>query len=114
MSLYPADPADHRSGTAAGVIHADDPDLDDLRYAVLARIRPALADIDHVRCRLDRHGSNVVVHLAGPAISEMRRRAVVVRVLDAVRSIGRTYGQVDVVYEPSTDDPAGGEASSCR
>lgn len=103
MSSHPADRADRGPGTAAGVIHIDDPDLDDLRYAILARIRPALADVDQVRCRLDRHGSDVVVHLAGQAIGEMRRRAIAVRVLDAVRSIGRTYGNVDIVYEPSVD-----------
>jgi hypothetical protein len=29
-----------------------------------------------------------------------------VRVLDAVRSIGRTYGQVDVTYQATSDDRA--------
>jgi hypothetical protein len=86
---------------AAGVIHVDDPELDDLRYAVLARIRPAFADVEKLRCRLDRHGTNVVVRLTGPAISQMRRHAIAVRVLDAVGSIGRTFGHVDVTYEPT-------------
>jgi hypothetical protein len=103
MSPRPVARADRGPSTAAGTIHPDDPDLDDLRLAVLARIRPALADIGHVRCRLDRHGCDVVVHLAGPAISEMRRHAIAVRVLDAVRSVGRTFGHVDVAYETSTN-----------
>ena len=103
MSLHPVARVDRDPHAAAGVIHVDDPDLDDLRFAVLARIRPALAGLDEVRCRLDRQGSNVVVHLTGPTISDMRRHAIGVRVLDAVRSVGRTFGHVDVVYDVSTD-----------
>jgi hypothetical protein len=102
MTLHPVARVAGDPNAAAGVIH-DDPGLDDLRYAILAHLRPALADLDDVTCRLDRHGSNVVVHLIGPAISEMRRHAVAVRVLDAVRSVGRTFGHVDVVYDVSTD-----------
>jgi hypothetical protein len=103
MSLHPV----ARVGgpkTGAGVIH-DDPELDDLRDAVVAHLRPALADLGHVGCRLDRHGSNVVVHLTGPEISPTRRQAVAVRIIDAVRSVGRTFGHVDVVYELSGGGP---------
>ena len=105
MSHHPAARVRSDPNVAAGVIHVDDPGLDDLRFAVLARIGHTLSDVDHVTCRLDRHGSDVTVHLAGAAISEMRRRAVSVRVLDAVRSMGRTFGHVDVEYEarPSGD-----------
>lgn len=99
MTSDPVPRAGRGPTTAGAIVHTDDPDLDDLRFEVLARIRPALADLDHVHCRLDRHGSNVVVHLFGPSISEMRRHAVAVRVLDAVGSVGRTFGHVDVVYE---------------
>jgi hypothetical protein len=90
--------------TAAGVTHADDPDLDELRFAILARIRHTLAHVDDVVCYLDRRGPDVTVHLAGPAISDMRRHAIAVRVLDAVRSVGRTYGHVDVEYVDRSDD----------
>jgi hypothetical protein len=72
-----------------------------------------------VSCRLDRRGSDVVVHLAGPPISEMHRRAVAVRVLDAVRSMGRTYSRVDVDYLTPIDDrdgwhPDAGRASAAE
>jgi hypothetical protein len=77
--------------------------LDDLRFAILARVRLTLADLDHLSCHIVRHGPAVTVHLAGPAITEMRRQAVAVRVLDAVRSMGRTYGHVDIDYQPDPD-----------
>lgn len=87
---------DLRSGF--GAVRIDDPELDDLRLAIMQRLRHTLADVGAVTCRLDGHGPDVTVHLAGPPISAMRRNAVAVRVLDAVRSIGRTYGHVDVDY----------------
>jgi hypothetical protein len=106
MNLHPAAPVPRDPTAAAGVI-LDDPELDDLRIAILVRLRRTLADVDHLACRLDRRGSDVTVHLTGPAISDMRRHAVAVRVLDAVRSIGRTYGHVDVDYQiRPADDPS--------
>ena len=104
MSLHPVGRVGRDPNIAAGVIDIDDPDLTDLHFAVLAHIRHALADIDQVGCRVERQGSNMIVRLSGPAISEMRRQALAVRVLDAVRSVGRTYGHVDVVYENVSDD----------
>ena len=104
MSLHPVARVRHDPTAATGVINVDDPGLDDLRFAILARLRHTFADVDQVSCRLDRRGSNVTVHLAGPAITEMRRHAVAVRVLDAVRSMGRTYGHVDVDYELRSDE----------
>jgi hypothetical protein len=106
MSPHPAAPVPCGPTAAAGVLHVDDPELDDLRLAILARLRHTLVDLDNVRCRLDHRGSNIMVHLAGPAITEMRRHAVAVRVLDAVRSMGRTYGHVDVDYQTVHDGDA--------
>lgn len=104
MSLHPIGRVASTPPTAAGVIDVDDPELDELRFAILARIRHTLARLDGVSCHLDRHGPEVVVHLAGPSISEMRRHAVAVRVLDAVRSVGHTYGHVEVDYVTSSGD----------
>jgi hypothetical protein len=104
MSSHPVVPVRCDPTVAAGLTKVDDPGLDDLRFAILARLRHMLADVDRVSCRLDRHGPNVTVHLAGPAITKMRRHAVAVRVLDAVRSMGCTYGHVDVDYESRPDD----------
>jgi hypothetical protein len=105
MSSYPIARVPFDRTAAEGVIHVDDPGLADLRHAILARLRHTLADIDHLSCHLVRHGSSdVTVHFAGPAITEMRRQAVAVRVLDAVRSMGRTYGHVDVDYQTNADD----------
>jgi hypothetical protein len=104
MSSHPAARVRSDPNVAAEVIRVDDLGLDDLRLAVLAHIGHILSDVDHVTCRLDRHGSDVTVHLAGPGITEMRRRAVAVRVLDAVRSMGRTFGHVDVEYEARPND----------
>jgi len=83
----------------------DDPDLTDLRSAVLRQTRGALADINDLVCVVERSGTRVLVRLSGPAISRARQQALSVRVLDAVRSIGRTYGQVDVAYQAALDDP---------
>jgi hypothetical protein len=99
MSSQHAARARSDPAVAAGLVHPRDTALDDLRFEILARIRPTLTDIGALNCHLDRHGSDVTVHLAGPAISEMRRQAIAVRILDAVRSMGQTYGHVDLAYE---------------
>jgi hypothetical protein len=105
MSSHPVARGQRDLPTAFGPVHIDDPGLDDLRLAIMQRLRHTLADVDGVTCRLDRHGPDITVHLAGPPISTMRRNAVAVRVLDAVRSIGRTYGHVDLDYAVAGDGP---------
>jgi hypothetical protein len=92
----------------AGDLDATDSDgaLAELRWAVLAHVRHALADVDRVECRVGRRGHDDLVSLTGPPITEMRRRALAVRVLDAVRAVGRTYGHVDVVYQSAPEQRA--------
>jgi len=105
MNPNPIAPVPGRRPSGIGVGGPDDSDLTDLRSAVLRQTRGALADISDLVCVVERSGTRVLVRLSGPAISRARQQALSVRVLDAVRSIGRTYGQVDVAYQAALDDP---------
>jgi hypothetical protein len=109
MDPNPVVPVPGHCPSDLGVVEADDRDLTDLRYAILRHTRDALADINDLVCAVERSGPRILVHLAGPAITPARQRALSVRVLDAVRSIGRTYGQVDVTYQATPDTRAAGQ-----
>ena len=53
-----------------------------------------------------REGTNLRIDLAGPPAAAATRQALGVRVLDALRSSGRTFGQVDVSYsDTATEAP---------
>jgi hypothetical protein len=71
-----------------------------LRLAVLVRVRRMLADPSGLDCIVEHDGPRVRVCLTGPPISHSTERAIAVRVLEAVRSMDRTFGQVDVQYTP--------------
>lgn len=92
---------DARLGTGTG-----DPALDRLRADILRRVAPALSAAgiprDGAGCRIDPGATALTVHLDVPVpVTGAVRRAVAVRVLDAVRGAGRTYGTVHVeVDEP--------------
>ncbi|MGK2950719.1 MAG: hypothetical protein ACSLFP_19265 [Acidimicrobiales bacterium] len=78
-----------------------------LRELIRTRIAPLTSALGvhpaAVGCRIERAGMSLDVHLdlpspASPALSQ----ALAVRVLDAVRSMGRTAGNVDVfVHDPN-------------
>lgn len=72
-----------------------------LSSSILERIRALLASVsidhDRVRCRIDATGHRLDVHLELPGpVTRGIERALAVRVLDAVRSSGTTFGNVDV------------------
>lgn len=73
-----------------------------LRQAILDRAGGVLAgagiDCDDVAVSFHREGTNLRIDLAGPPAAAATRQALGVRVLDALRSSGRTFGQVDVSY----------------
>lgn len=49
------------------------------------------------RCRHERHGVDLDVHLTVPnAVDERIRQALVVRVLDALSASGERFGDIDV------------------
>jgi hypothetical protein len=78
--------------------------------AVHRHVRALLlaADVspDELDVWVQRDGMQLVVHLDAPApVTRGLRHALGVRVLDAVRSLGRTYGSVDVVV--ASRPPAG-------
>jgi hypothetical protein len=82
--------------------------------AVRRHVRALLvaADVspDELDVWVQRDGMQLVVHLDAPApVTRGLRHALGVRVLDAVRSVGRTYGSVDVVVGSR---PPAGVASS--
>ena len=66
-----------------------------------------------MHCRFHDNGQGLDVELVLPvAVSKRVKHALAVRVLDAVRHVGRTYGRVDVqittylhpAHQPDADD----------
>lgn len=84
-----------------------DADLQRLHHDIARRIGPvcdaAGLTPDDLRCRFETDGTRLRVVLTGPTVGRFVEQALAVRVLDAVRGIGRTFGQVDVGYEARTD-----------
>lgn len=75
--------------------------LDPLRAGILDRIGPLVrttgAHVDQVECGIVPDGSGLRVELRLPTrVSRHLEQALAVRVLDAVRSSGKTYGEVNV------------------
>jgi hypothetical protein len=86
--------------------------MDPLRHAIVERIRPvseaAGLDPESVACDIQRNGGALVVHLTVPiVVAADLEQAMAVRVLDAVRASGRTYGQVGVQVHALPTFPAG-------
>jgi hypothetical protein len=99
-----ASAADAPSACADVAFHSRDP----LRNAIRGRIAALLAasgvDAEAVTCTLDGSSSALEVHLDLPEPVGLRvEHALAVRVLDAVRSSGRTYGRIDVSVSPTGD-----------
>jgi hypothetical protein len=78
--------------------------FDSLRAGIRARtersllgagVDPAAVDVSFVM-----DASHLTVELHGPEVSTAVQQALGVRVLDALRSEPRTFGQVNVTYEP--------------
>jgi hypothetical protein len=100
--------AQRANGDVVGACaRAADGTYDELRVDVLRRIGPALAvdgiDVARVEVDIAAVGPRLTVSLAGPPIERSLRQTLGVRVLDAVRSAGRVFGQVDVRYETLDD-----------
>ncbi len=73
-----------------------------LREAISVRIEKLMAGAGHrasdVEVTFRRRGTDLRIDLVGPKVPETVRQALGVRVLDALRSAGRTFGKVDVDY----------------
>jgi len=69
---------------------------------IAALLTSGAIDRDRVQCRIEETGHRLDVHLDLPtAVTRGMEQALAVRVLDAVRSSGRTFGNVDVhVHRP--------------
>jgi hypothetical protein len=82
---------------AVGVAYAP------LREAILARLVPLVTavgvDLAAIECRIAPDGPRLQVELSGPEVGRALEHAFGVRVLDAVRSFGRTFGEVNVTYQ---------------
>lgn len=78
--------------------------FDALRSAIADRVRAVLrgAGVDPaaVSSTISYEHPRLTVVLRGPVVTTPVQQALGVRVLDAVRGSDRTYGQVDVAYEP--------------
>jgi hypothetical protein len=81
--------------------------LDELRRAIIRLAAPVLAGAgvatDRAACRLEPSTTRLEVRIDLPiAVSPATKQALGVRVLDAVRSAGRTFGSVRVsVHDPT-------------
>lgn len=98
---------DAPSACADVASHTRDP----LRQAIQGRIAALLGasgvDPEAVECTISGNASSLDIHLDLPVPVGMRvEHAIAVRVLDAVRSSGRTYGRIDVSVSPSSDPTA--------
>jgi hypothetical protein len=81
-------------------------ELEPLSSSIHERIAALLSsvaiDSDSVRCRIETTGHHLDVHLELPTpVTRGMEQALAVRVLDAVRSSGRTFGKVDVHVHPA-------------
>ena len=86
---------------AAACVATADAAREPLRRRIEARIAPLAAaqgfDPGTVQTRFESTGTSLAVHLDMPVpVSRAASQALAVRVLDAVRSMGRTAGAVDV------------------
>lgn len=99
---------------AAATAGIGDAALGPLRLEILRRVRPALAGAgvhrDGIHCHIVPESTRLRVHRDVPVpVSDAVRRAVAVRVLDAVRGAGQTYGPVHVSLDHRrARRPAGG------
>jgi len=66
---------------------------------IAGALRATTIDPASVACRVERDGPRLHVRLTGPPVGRRVEHALAVRVLDAIHSNGRTYGNVDVSYE---------------
>lgn len=73
----------------------------DIRGRTSGVLRAAGIDPGLVEPVVSLHHPRLTVTLRGPVVTTAVQQALGVRVLDAVRSCGRTFGQVDVTYEPT-------------
>jgi hypothetical protein len=76
---------------------------------ILARVDTLLVaagvEPGEVSCRVEHAGLRTRVVFSGP-LPDGLQSALSVRALDAVRAVGRTFGQVDVAVEPAVREPA--------
>lgn len=83
-------------------------EVESLRHRILQRIAPVLraADVDdhEMDCELEGSISDLHVVLRGPARTASVQQALGVRVHDAIRADGRTFGAIDVRYRFGGDD----------
>lgn len=95
----PAAPPPH-TPPGEPVAGTDDASLLRLRRDILRRVGPVLSGVaaaDRTDCRLDADATGLIVQILLPvAVSPGVRRALAVRVLDAVVAGERTYGPVEV------------------
>jgi hypothetical protein len=74
-----------------------------LRHDIVGRtarlIDAAGLDPVSVECTVAMDFPRLHIRLSGPRVGKRLEQALAVRVLDAVRASGRTYGEVDVSYE---------------
>jgi hypothetical protein len=95
--------ADVASTCEAAASASFDPLLDAIRARTRQLLVAASIDPSSVTCRFATAWPRLHVMLAGPPIPDGLEQALAVRVLDAVRADGRTFGQIDVGYETAVD-----------
>jgi hypothetical protein len=75
--------------------------FDELRREIVRLVQtvvPDPGDGPTIGCDIEEDGPRLVIHLSGPPVDDRVEQAMAVRVLDAIGTSGRTYGQVSVEY----------------
>jgi hypothetical protein len=96
---------DVASACEAGAARGQMALVDHIRGRIDGLLAVAGLDPESVTCRTDVDGPRLRITLQGP-IPDGLRNALAVRTLDAVHSMGRTFGQVDVTVEPLVKEAA--------
>jgi hypothetical protein len=108
----------HGADVVAACLRVTSGELEPLCSSIHERIAALLTSVaidrERVRCRIEATGHRLDVHLDLPvAVTRGMEQALAVRVLDAVRSSGRTFGNVDVhvhdVHVHPAQDSVGGD-----
>lgn len=96
MPLMDAAPAAHPGQMGP----YDEISIEALRLAILVRVRRMLPDARGLDCAIEHDGSRLRVALTGRPIDHWTERALSVQVLEALRTMDCTFGDVEVRYLP--------------
>ncbi len=97
--------ADVVAACAEAAVHRFDGLGEQIRFRIAKLLKATAIDPAHVTCSFEEAMASLDVHLELPtSVGRGVEQSLAVRVLDAVRSDGRTYGRVDVHVHTGASD----------